>query len=359
MVNDTMPRMKRPSGKAAAISAIVAALIATSAAAQQSKGPAFDLQGHRGSRGLAPENTLPAFAKGLSIGVATLEMDAAITRDDVVVVSHDPALNPNITRGPDGQWLDKKGPLIKDLTFAELQRYDVGRLNPNSNYAKGFTDQVPVDGTHPPKLSDVFDLVKRSGNKEVQFDIETKVFPLAPADTLPPEVFTRRLIAEIRKAGMEARTMIQSFDWRTLQVVKVEAREMRTVYLTAQQKFLDNICSGAGAGTPAIAPEDCQPSPWTAGFQLKEHGSVPRMVKAAGGNIWSPYYGDLDAGKRAEAKALGLVVIPWTVNDPVQIERMLDLAVDGIISDRPDRVREAMKRRGMALPPAYQVNAGA
>jgi glycerophosphoryl diester phosphodiesterase len=282
-------------------------------------------------------------------------MDAAITKDDVVVISHDPAMNANITRDPEGLWLEKRGPLIKDLTYAELQRYDVGRLKPQSNYAKGFPDQVPVDGTHPPKLSEVFDLVKRSGNNQVQFDIETKVFPLAPEDTLPHDVFTRRLIAEIRKGGMEKRTMIQSFDWRTLQIVKREAREMRTVYLTVQQKFLDNICTGPGASTPTINPADCQPSPWTAGFQLKDHGSVPRMVKAAGGDIWSPYFGDLDAGKRAEAKALGLVVIPWTVNEPAQIERMLDLDVDGIISDRPDRVREAMKRRGMALPPAYDV----
>ena len=311
----------------------------------------FDLQGHRGSRGLAPENTLPAFARGLLIGVATLEMDAAITRDDVVVISHDPALNPNIARGPDGAWLAKRGPLIKDLTFAELQRYDVGRLKPGTNYAKGFPDQVAVDGTHPPKLSDVFDLVKRSGNRDVQFDIETKVFPLAPEDTLPPDVFTRRLIAEIRKAGMETRTMIQSFDWQTLQIVKREAREMRTGYLTAQQKFLDNICSGVGSGNPAIAPADCLASPWTAGFQLKDLGSVPKMVKAAGGDIWSPYYGDLDAEKLAEAKAFGLIVVPWTVNDPAQIARLLDLGVDGMMSDRPDRVREEMKRRGMALPP--------
>ena len=316
----------------------------------------FDLQGHRGARGLAPENTLPAFVMGLGIGVTTLEMDAAITKDDIVVVSHDPALNPNITRGPDGRWLAQRGPLIRDLTYAELQRYDVGRLKPETNYAKEFPDQVPLDGTRIPKLSEVFDLVKRSGNHEVQFDIETKVFPLAPGDTLAPEPFTRRLVEEIRKAGMGARTMIQSFDWRTLAIVQQEAPEMRTVYLTAQQRFLDNICTGPGAGNPAIRPADCQPSAWTAGFQLRDHGSVPKMVKAAGGNIWSPFHGDLDAAKRAEAKALGLLVIPWTVNDPARIAKMMDLAVDGIISDRPDRVREEMGRRAIPLPPSFEVS---
>ena len=316
----------------------------------------FDLQAHRGSRGLAPENTLVSFAKGLSIGVTTLEMDAAITKDDVVVVSHDPAFNPSITRGPDGAWLAERGPLIKDLTFAETQRYDVGRIKPDSNYAKTFNEQVPVDGTRIPRLSDVFDLVKRSGNTKVQFDIETKVFPLAPGDTLAPDVFARRLVAEIRKAGMAERTMIQSFDWRTLQVIRKEAPEIRTVYLTAQRPFLDNICSGTGAAKPNIAPADCPPSAWTAQFQLKDHGSVPKMVKAAGGTVWSPYFGDLDEAKRKEARELGLLVVPWTVNDPAQIAKVLDLDVDGIISDRPDRVREEMKKRGMPLPPSTPVS---
>src|SRR5258706_28653 len=236
------------------------AIIACISASGCAVAPSFDLQGHRGSRGLAPENTLPAFAMGLGIGVTTLEMDAAITKDDVVVVSHNPALDPDITRGPDGQWLAQRGPLIRDLTFAQLQRYDVGRIKPEANYAKTFSDQVPLDGTRIPKVSDVFDLVKRSGNREVQFDIETKVFPLAPGDTLAPEPFARRLVEEIRKAGMGARTMIQSFDWRTLAIVQKEAREMRTVYLTAQQRFLDNICTGPGSGNPAIARADSQPS---------------------------------------------------------------------------------------------------
>ena len=332
--------------------ALAAALAALAGCATA---PAFDLQGHRGARGLVPENTLAAFAKGLAIGVTTLEMDAAITKDDVVVVSHDPAFNQNITRGPDGKWLTARGPLIKDLTYEETQRYDVGRIKPDSSYAKTFADQVPIDGTRIPKLSEVFDLVKRSGNTQVQFDIETKVFPLAPGDTIEPDRFARRLVAEIRKHGMERRTMIQSFDWRTLQVVQKEAPEIRTTYLTVQRSFLDNICSGTGSAKPDIAPADCPPSAWTAGFHLKDHGSVARMVKAARGHVWSPYHGDLDAAKVKEAKDLGLVVVPWTVNDPAQIARILDLGVDGIISDRPDRVREEMAKRGMPLPPSYPV----
>jgi glycerophosphoryl diester phosphodiesterase len=313
-------------------------------------GPSFDLQGHRGTRGLAPENTLPAFAKALSIGVTTLELDTNVTSDGMVVVAHDSSLNPDIARGPDGRWLEKKGPAIHSLTFDELSRYDVGRLKPDTNYARRYPSQVAVDGTPIPRLSELFALVRRSGNRHVGFNIETKLSPLAPEETLAPEPFARALVAEVRRAGMSQRVTIQSFDWRTLQVVQREARDLPTVYLTAQQKFYDNVCSGEKAGTPAVAPADCGASAWTAGFQLKDLGSVPRMVKAAGGAVWSPYFGDVTAESVKEAQSLGLRVVVWTVNEPAQIAKMLDLAVDGIISDRPDVVREEMRKRGMALP---------
>ena len=122
---------------------------------------ALDLQAHRGGRGLAPENTLPAFANALSIGVDTLELDADITRDGVVVIAHDPSLNPNIYRGPDGKWLEAKGPAIHALSYEELSRYDVGRLKPGTKYANGFPEQKAVDGTRVPRLADLFALVKR------------------------------------------------------------------------------------------------------------------------------------------------------------------------------------------------------
>lgn len=303
---------------------------------------AFDLQGHRGARGLAPENTLPAFAAALSLGVTTLELDAAITRDGVIVVSHDPLLNPDITRGIDGAYLKEKGPPIHALSFAELQRYDVGRINPESRYAKQHPGQKPVDGTRAPRLADVFALTRRAGNQDVRFNIETKVSPLTPDETLPPDAFTDRLLAMIYANGMSGQVSIQSFDWRTLQRTQDVAPEIPTVYLTAQQPWLDNIVQGRLEG-----------SPWTAGVQARDHGgSVARMVKAAGGRVWSPYFGDVDQARIEEARRLGLTVVVWTVNQPKDIERVLDLEVDGIITDRPDIVRTAMTARKMPLPKA-------
>jgi glycerophosphoryl diester phosphodiesterase len=300
---------------------------------------AFDLQGHRGARGLAPENTIPGFARTLGLGVTTLELDLAVTRDGVLVISHDPALNPDLTRGPDGRFLDARGPLIRSLSFDELQRYDVGRLKPGTDYAKRYPQQEPVDGARIPKLDELFALVQRAGNADVRFAIEVKVSPLAPDDTIAPEDFARRAIAAIRAAGLERRSTILSFDWRVLQLVQREAPTIGTVYLSAQQRWLDNIAAGQAAA-----------SPWTAGIRHAEHGSVPRMVKAAGGGIWSAFFGDLDQAQVREAQALGLQVLAWTVNQPADIERMLDWGVDGIISDRPDLVRSAMQRRGLSLP---------
>jgi glycerophosphoryl diester phosphodiesterase len=303
---------------------------------------ALDIQGHRGARGLAPENTLPAFARALSLGVSTLEMDCAITRDGVVVVSHNPALNPEITRGPDGRFLERTGPAIWSLSYAELQRYDVGRLNPVRVYAKRWPEQRPVDGTRIPRLADVFALVKKSGNETVRFNIETKISPLAPADTTTPEDFARKLISAVRSAGMAERTAIQSFDWRTLAVVQKEAPEIATVYLTTVSGFMDNI---------QVKGE----SPWTAGIRFRDHGSVPRMVKAAGGAVWSPYLGDLTREAVKEAQALGLKVVVWTVNNPADMRRVIEWAVDGVISDRPDLLRKMAGELGLLLPPGTPV----
>src|SRR5918993_5848072 len=124
---------------------------------------AFDLQGHRGARGLAPENTLAAFKRALDIGVTTIETDLGITRDGVVVIAHDRRLNAALTRGPDGAWLTSAGPSIRALSLAELKTYDVGRLDPASAYAKTWTHQVAADGERIPALTELFDLIQRSG----------------------------------------------------------------------------------------------------------------------------------------------------------------------------------------------------
>jgi glycerophosphoryl diester phosphodiesterase len=144
---------------------------------------------------------------------------------------------------------------------------------------------------------------------------------------------------------MTTRITIQSFDWRTLKVVQRIAPQVPTVYLSAENRFFDNILADNAAG-----------SAWTAGVQYKEHGSVPKKVKAAGGKVWCPFFRNLTESSAKEAKDLGIGVIVWTVNDPTQITKMLDLGVDGIITDRPDLAREVMKKHGISLPPSTPVS---
>jgi glycerophosphoryl diester phosphodiesterase len=298
----------------------------------------FDLQGHRGARGLRPENTLAGFAFALELGVSTLELDCAVTRDGVVVVSHDPVPNPDHTRDEHGRFLDAAGPPIATLSYAELQRYDVGRLKPGTEYAARFPDQQAVDGERIPRLADVFALARSRGAADVGFNIETKLSPEQPELTVGPEAFARALVQAVRDAGMESRTTIQSFDWRTLMIVRRVAPEIATVALTDQQPGEDTI----GAGRPG-------PSPWLGGLDVDDFGgSVPRLVHASGAATWSPYYMDLDARLVAEAHALGLRVVPWTVNEPAEMRRMLGFGVDGMISDRPDLLKAEVEAKGIA-----------
>lgn len=271
----------------------------------------FDLQGHRGARGHAPENTLAGFERALAIGVDTLELDVGVTRDGVVVIHHDRRLNPDLARGLDGQWVAAPAATILSLSYQELQRYDVGRIRPGSEYAKRFPHQKPIDGARIPRLQDLFAKTK---DAKVRFNIETKLVPEAPDETLAPEPFARALIAEVRKADVAARTTIQSFDFRTLKVVEREAPEISTAYLTSGRN------------------------------------SDPAMLRDAGARLWSPDFRDLDPTKIGAARAAGMRIVPWTVNETADIARVLDMKVDGIISDYPDRVRREMKRRGMSLP---------
>ncbi|MBK9133954.1 MAG: glycerophosphodiester phosphodiesterase [Betaproteobacteria bacterium] len=320
-----------------AAGALLAGLAAGAAAADSTWN--FDLQGHRGARGLAPENTLAAFRAALAAGVHTLELDVHVTRDGEVVVTHDPRLNAAFTRDADGRWISEPGPSVIEMTLAELQRFDVGRPNSGSRYAQQWPEQRASDGERLPTLGAVFEEVARRGAAQVRFNIETKLNPNNPELTPAAEPFVRAVLAVVQRHGMAARVSIQSFDWRTLEAVRKLAPQIPTVALSARQRFLDNIGDGR----------------WTAGLALAAHGgSVPRMAKAVGAATWSPFHGDLTEPLLAEARALGLKVVPWTVNDPPIIERLLDWRVDGLITDYPDRVRAAMHKRGMPLPAAVR-----
>ena len=296
---------------------------------------AFDVQGHRGARGLAPENTLAGFERALAVGVTTLELDVVLSADGVPLISHDTAPNPDLTRDASGRWLQARGQPFNRLSLAEIGAWDVGRINPASRYARDFSEQAPHDGQRIPTLAALFERVRQLGAHHVRFNIELKLNPARPDESPSPETFVRAVLDVVAAHGMTPRVGLQSFDWRIQKLARELAPGMPLSYLSAQLPRFNTLAGGE----------------WTAGLRLADFQDAPGMVAAAGGKVWSPNFNDLNQQLLQRARALELRVIPWTVNEVQDMARLIDWGVDGLITDYPDRLRTVMQRRGMGTPP--------
>jgi glycerophosphoryl diester phosphodiesterase len=295
--------------------------------------PHVSIIGHRGAAGLAPENTLAAFEKACQIGVSAIELDVLLTADGNIIVHHDYTLSPEIARTADGQWLGRPGPAIKDSTLAQLKTYDVGRLKPDTRYARRYPDQLPSDGERIPTLSEVIELVNRKCSEETQLWVEIKTNPEKPGLTLPPEPIAEAVVARLREQNYSPRTRILAFDWQVLVHVQKIAPEIPTVYLSHAGSRLNTI----KAGQPGS-------SPWLAGLDIDDfNGSIPRAVKAAGGKHWSPHYKYITYALLEEAYQLGLGVYVWTVDSRSEMVRLIEMGVDGITTNRPDLLRSVLE----------------
>jgi glycerophosphoryl diester phosphodiesterase len=297
----------------------------------------FDLQGHRGARGLMPENTLPGFATALAIGVTTLELDLAVTADAVAVVSHNPRVEPALARDANGEWLQQSSPPIYSMDLRTVKSYDVGRLNPAYEYAQNYPQQQAMDGVSIPTLAEVFDLVNQSGNRSVRFNLEVKINRQQPELTLAPKEFTAVVVEVVRRYQMEHRVMLQSFDWRVLREVQQLAPEIETSYLTSNRDWLSYLKESL-PGFPS----------WFDAYDFD--GNEVRAIEAAGGDIWSPYHLEVNADAIKLAHDLGLRVNAWTVNETSRMRELIAMGVDGIITDYPDRLRQVLIDLGLPVP---------
>jgi glycerophosphoryl diester phosphodiesterase len=286
----------------------------------------IQLIGHRGARGLFPENTLAGFAGALAIGVDAIELDVTMTADGVVVATHDPALNPDQTRGPDGGWLRAPGPLIRSLPAAALGAYDVGRLRPGSAVARRFPDQAPCDGTRIPTLAEVLTMAPG-----VRFVIELKTFPGAPSRTAPVQAMAEAVLEVVESAGCTDRVIVESLDWRG-------------------PRHLHRLRPRLGLALLTDLRRELQARLWHTGPRGAGR-SVPHAVAAEGVAAWGPDHRTLTRARLAEAHQLGLAVIPWTVNRPADLRRLIAWGVDGLVTDRPDLARMALAEAGHPLPP--------
>jgi len=262
------------------------------------QGQSIAVHGHRGARAILPENTIPAFEYAIQSGVDVLELDMAVSRDGVIVVSHDPYLRPPTCKGP------QASAVIHQSTLADIRKWDCGSIqNPR------FPKQQTRPGTRMPTLEEVFSLAPRG---RFEFNIETKSFPDRPELTPPPDEFAAMVLALIRKDHLENRVILQSFDFRTLRAMKKLAPEIRRSALTENDK--------------------------------RDFVTIAREAEAT---IISPEYGLVTKDKVQQAHAAGLQVVPWTANKPEEWDRLIDAGVDAIISDDPAALIARLKSRGL------------
>jgi glycerophosphoryl diester phosphodiesterase len=251
------------------IAACAAAFFITMAVVESASPKRILVHGHRGARARLPENTMPAFEHAIRAGAEFIELDLAVTKDNVLVVSHDPVLHAPMCRGP------RESAVIRELTFAEIQQWDCGVLrNPQ------FPDQQPVPGTRMPSLDQVFGLASRGS---FGFNIETKLSADKPQYTPPPEEFARLVLEQIRKHGLEKRAVVQSFDFRTLRAMRRLAPE---IHLNA---LID-----------------------------KDERDFVTVVKEAEADTIAPHFKLVTPEKTAAAQKAGVRVVPWTANRPVR-----------------------------------------
>lgn len=301
------------------IARLVAALLASAvlvAAPAAAQAPDFDLQAHRGGRGEATEQSLRAFARSLELGVSTLELDVVLTRDRQPLVWHDPTIAaekcadtaPAFAGDPQYPYVGK---LVHDLTLAQIRTLDCGcRLD-------DFPNAEVVPGNRIATLPQVFALADSYRADAVRYNIETKV----DADEPEPQEFVDVILAAVRAAGKVERVDIQSFDWRTLPLVHRAEPSIPLVALYDEQTPADPLIGALTVGADAVSPDY-------------------RLVAG------KPYVD--------RAHALGLKVIPWTVDDVDAMRRQIGYGVDGIITDYPTALRGVLAELSMPLPPAYR-----
>ena len=258
---------------------------------------------HRGGAGLRPENTMAAFRNAMALGCDGVELDVQLSADGAAVIHHDFRLNPALTR-KDGVWLKDPTPRIKDLTFAQLRDFDLGRADPASDYAHTHPLLSPVDGARIPTLPEVAEL-------PAPFLLLVELKSSGDPASADPTVLADAAFKVMK--GQLDRTIFVGFDWRGLARIKRRAATARCWFTTDRLKG--------------------DPNP------------VLDLIKASGGDGWFPDFEDVTAISVGAARARGLKVAAWTVNDAMEMARLLDSGLDAICTDRPDLLKTVEQRR--------------
>jgi glycerophosphoryl diester phosphodiesterase len=298
---------------------------------------------HRGGAGLRPENTLAAFRHAVELGCDGAELDVQLSKDGEVIVFHDYRLKPETCRGPDGKYLVKPTPRIKDLTLAELRAFDIGRDDTATVYGSRQPEMLPVDGERIPTLAEVIAIAK-TAPAQFKLFVELKTSFADRQASADPVALADAVIAVLKAQDFLDRAIVVGFDWVGLVHAKTIEPRVETWFTTmALSWFREGVPPSEDdpPSPPALAMLrhwwNSGTSPWAAGFDAKKcGGSIQRAIKEAGGAGWFPPYTDITAESVAEARSRGLKLGAWTVDDPAKMRRLAALDLDAICTDRPD-----------------------
>lgn len=285
------------------------------------------IYGHRGARGVLPENTMAGFDYLHEIGVTAVELDVQNAKGRVPVILHDPLLPMAHTRDAQGNWLPAPGPKVIDLSVDALRLYDIGRLNGATDYASRYPQQRPLDGARIPTLAEFLDWAQADAGLLINIEIKSHAHQPDLGD--PPEFLAEDVAQLVQQFGLSARVVISSFDWRVLSALRRLAPDIARAYLSFEQQGQETNIVDGGALMDGLDRADFG-------------GSLPALIAAQGAKAWCPYFRDLTPARLAEAHALDLAVNAWTVNNDDDIRSMIAMGVDGIITDYPARVQQLL-----------------
>lgn len=308
----------------------------------------FDLEAHRGGRDVRPENTLYSYAYAIELGATSIECDMQLTKDGQIVMSHNPILNSDITRDENGNYIKNNKYDIRLMTVDELKKFDVGVMDPNCGeyYDLHSKTQFTYDAKIP-TLEELMQLIQSYGDKNIVLNIETKSYP-DPAsagykNNADPKKFVEIFNNIVKKYDMDDRVVLQSFDWQTLIEMKKLNPNISTSALWQEQPSW-------GRDSESLRRYEKKKSPWLGGLDIKDYqGNPVKAAHAIGADIISPYYTEISKQDVDEAHSLGMKVVPWTVNNEKDMNMLLDMGVDGIISDKPWLLKQVLEKRNIKL----------
>ena len=308
----------------------------------------FDLEAHRGGRDVRPENTLYSYAYAIELGATSIECDMQLTKDGQIVMSHNPILNSDITRDENGNYIENNKYDIRLMTVDKLKKFDVGVMDPNCGeyYDLHGKTQFTYDAKIP-TLEELMQLIQSYGDKNIVLNIETKSYP-DPAsagykNNADPKKFVEVFNNIVKKYDMEDRVVLQSFDWQTLIEMKKLNPNIFTSALWQEQPSW-------GRDSESLRRYEKKKSPWLGGLDIKDYqGNPVKAAHAIGADIISPYYTEISKQDVDEAHSLGMKVVPWTVNNEKDMNMLLDMGVDGIISDKPWLLKQVLEKRNIKL----------